>query len=286
MTRSRRLLRAPGLHFVVLGGLLFVAHRLLVPPSTGLPVAQAVESQAPSDDEILFRDALAMGLDRNDPLVRARLAQLGELVAAGETEDPEAFEEEARRLGLDRSDVVVRRHLVHAMQLAMSHVGPSDWPTEQDVKAYFEAHRDDYRQPARYRFHHAFFARDRRGEAAPSAASDALARLREAGDASIGESTVGDSFLLGSDLNLSQPELARTLGADFAAALERAPTGRWLGPITSVYGSHLVWLSERVPASVPPLESVRSRVVHAVLAERARQRLEQGLQRRRAAYAR
>jgi parvulin-like peptidyl-prolyl isomerase len=36
--------------------------------------------------------------------------------------------------------------------------------------------------------------------------------------------------------------------------------GRWQGPIPSSFGQHFVYISERTPGSVPPLDTVREAV--------------------------
>jgi parvulin-like peptidyl-prolyl isomerase len=71
-------------------------------------------------------------------------------------------------------------------------------------------------------------------------------------------------------------------GPAFGAAVVRVPVGQWAGPVPSSYGLHLVWVHERTPATLPPLDAIRSRVVHAVLAEQAAARLERRLAERRA----
>jgi parvulin-like peptidyl-prolyl isomerase len=55
--------------------------------------------------------------------------------------------------------------------------------------------------------------------------------------------------------------VARDFGASFAAALDKAPVGEWVGPIDSSFGAHYVRVSDRMPAMVPHLASVRDHVV-------------------------
>jgi len=270
----------PAIHFMALGAVLFALERLAADrgavdvghPRSG-PAAVA------TDDEMLWRAALDMGLDRSDPLVKRRLTQIGELVASGDVEDPAGYEREARRLGLTRTDVVVRRHLVQAMRLALSRGGPDEMPSEAEVVAYFVRHRERWTQPPRVRFRHVYFARERAGVPASEAATAALARLR----ASSGAPALvrGDAFLDGSEIALYGPEIERRFGAEFARGVAAAPVGCWSGPLRSSYGLHLVWVAARLPASMPSLDAARGRVVHALLADRAAARLERRLTERR-----
>ena len=55
--------------------------------------------------------------------------------------------------------------------------------------------------------------------------------------------------------------VARDFGASFAAALEKAPVGEWVGPIDSSFGTHYVRVSDRTPAVAPELAAIRDQVV-------------------------
>ena len=117
----KRLLREPLLHFLVLGAVLFAAHGMLSRGGASEPgrivVTQSqIESmarlfararqRAPSDaeleelvrghvrEEVLYREGLALGLDRDDPIIRRRVAQKLEFV----TEGAEAVEPDDRRI--------------------------------------------------------------------------------------------------------------------------------------------------------------------------------------------
>ena len=148
-----RVLRAPLLHFLVIGALLLGLRAWWEPAS--VPRARIVigaadlarlretwteEHDAPPsgaaaeealvrdaiDEEVLYREALARGFDRRDAAVRERLVRLGGFVSEEAGGSRDVLEREARRLGLERSDLVVRRHLVEMMQLAAGWLGPHD----------------------------------------------------------------------------------------------------------------------------------------------------------------
>lgn len=286
MSDSRHRLRSPLLHFVLLGGLVFAAERLLAPASVVTASTEQAVAEQLSAEEILLRDALAVGLDRTDPLVRDRLVRLGESIVTDDVEDRAALESEARRLGLDRSDPVVRRRLVQAMTLALARVDPSEWPDEQELRAYYDRNRERYAQPARYRFDHVYFARDREGTPARSAAEQALAVLQRDGTVLAAAHVDSDAFLLGNQLSMSDSELARRFGPEFESAFETAPIVQWTGPLVSPFGFHLVWISQRLGAEVAAFESVRGRVVHDLLAERSQEQLERRVEQRRELPAR
>ena len=147
-----RVLRAPLLHFLVIGALLLGLRTWREPAAAprarivigaadrarlretwteehGAPPSGAAEEalvRDAIDEEVLYREALARGFDRRDAAVRERLVRLGGFVSEEAGGSRDVLEHEARRLGLERSDLVVRRHLVEMMQLAAGWLGPHD----------------------------------------------------------------------------------------------------------------------------------------------------------------
>lgn len=247
-----RLFRSPALHFLCLGACLFAGR-------TWWQVTP-VEASA-SDDDLLYREAVALRVDASDPAVRERLARLGGFVGE-DTADEASLEARARELGLARSDLVVRRHLVQMMRLAAERLEPEDVPTEDDVAARAAT----LTLPPRTRFTQVYLSRTRRGAHIDEDAARLLGRLR-GGDGSA--TSLGDGFALGPDVGpTTDADLDLRFGAGFAAALASAPVGAWAGPIASSYGLHVVRVTERIAATTPAPDAVRGRVVHEILRER------------------
>ena len=93
---------------------------------------------------------------------------------------------EARRLGLDREDVVVRRRLAQKLTFLTEDIAVLAPPEEAALRDYFAANRGRYVTPAAISFSHIYFSPDRRTEPSADAAA-ALAALapaawRTAGD--------------------------------------------------------------------------------------------------------
>jgi hypothetical protein len=318
-----RVVRRPGLHFLVLGALLFAISR--VAPRRDIPdvddrdsiVVTALDierirrdwkdeyGQSPDlveeerlvqqaiEEEILHREALALGLHRGDRVVRRRLVQLagflGDPAAQDGGQDPgdvdeDALEREARSIGLDRTDIVIRRYLVQMMRLLLARPRPADLPTPQELDAYFAAHEADFARPARMRLTHVYLSRDRRGEALEEDAASLLETLRRTRVDPHGVE-MGEPFARGADIGpASERDLERTLGPAFVPALAGAASGEWVGPVPSTYGLHLVWIHERVAGGAPPLEAVRSQAVHRFLRARQDERLRDRLRELRGRY--
>jgi hypothetical protein len=85
-----------------------------------------------------------------------------------------------------------------------------------------------------------------------------LARAGEAVDAT----ALVDAFLLGEEFRAASPtELTSIFGEGFAKQLSVMEKGRWQGPISSSFGQHFVFISERTPGNLPPLDAVRPAVL-------------------------
>lgn len=237
------------------------------------------------DDEVLLREAVARGFDRDDRVVRARLVKLGHYLGLGGDGDDSAVEREARALAFDRSDVAVRRHLVEMMRLAASKPAPADLPHEADFQAYYEAQRERFTVPPRVRLTHVYLSRERRGEAIERDAAQLLDELRRDNVSPQDAAPLGDPFIRGAAIPPATPQqIERIFGPGFAAAVTNLPLRTWSGPVRSSYGLHLVWIEDTQSATTLPLAAVRNQVLHAVLRERGEQRLRTTLRALRAGY--
>src|SRR5207245_10447592 len=109
------------------------------------------------EEELLVREALARGLDRNDRSVRNWLVEQMRVLSDDTTDDSDRLYARARVLGLDRTDLVVRRILVQKMRLLAARTGERP-PSDADLEALYADHRNEYRPPARVTFWHVFLA--------------------------------------------------------------------------------------------------------------------------------
>jgi hypothetical protein len=308
------MLRTPGLHFLVLGAGLFVATSLTSyddPAAVREPVVITAEriaeirddyrrtmGAAPTprelaalikkeaDDEMLYREALLLGLDRGDPAVEWRVIEKMEFLYG----PPAHGEAEALRrgleLGLQRDDVVVRSGLVTKMRLLAKGASRAEEPQgealDRALAGYLERHRDDYVQPQLVSLAHVFL----RGDATRDGEARAL-RERLVATAASPTDTVreGDPFVAGSVLRATpHAGLVKIFGEALASAVADLEPGRWSEPIRSPYGVHLVWVLERTGTRAPTLDEVRSQVLYAWRAEREREYLDRLLTGIRAAY--
>lgn len=173
----------------------------------------------------------------------------------------EVLYREARAMGLDEDDHVVRRRLAQKLEFLSSDIARIREPSDAELLAYFEEHEERFRAPDRVSFVHVYFNPDGRGDALRGQAEDALARLRDAGEPDGVVIEEGDRFLLPTRfVEASARDIGRAMGSDFAAAVMRLEPGRWHGPVSSGFGLHLVYVADSIPAPEPVFADVRERV--------------------------
>jgi parvulin-like peptidyl-prolyl isomerase len=172
----------------------------------------------------------------------------------------EVLYREALALGLDRDDVVIRRLLRQKFEFVTQDLAVDPEPAEDVLRAFYDEHAERYTRAAELSFSQIMFSPDRRGPAAEADAAKALEALqtgsgREAAD------TLGDGGALAPHYdNLADYEIAAIFGPDFAQSVSAQETGRWIGPVASSYGLHLVWIESRVPGAALPFDEVAGQV--------------------------
>ncbi|WP_248310461.1 peptidylprolyl isomerase [Bosea sp. 117] len=258
-----RLLREPLLHFVVLGVLVFGGYRLIDHQPQAPAGAQRIEI---TNDDLrqLAVGWLAQGRDKPTPdQLRAMVDQKAV---------SEMLVREAIALGLNKDDEVIKRRLAQKMDFLLADIAALAPPTDEELAAWFAAHKAEFTRPPRIRFRHLYFSFDKRGEGARAAAEASLPLVAGRSPASLGETDVADPFMFRDYYADVTPEqMAKEFGGVFANALFEFKPGDWRGPIESGYGWHLVWIDSYEASRVPTLEEVRPTVAQAWQAEKYRE---------------
>jgi hypothetical protein len=247
-----KLLREPLVHFMFIGAVIYLLYGMFAEPvpeaddKTIVVTAGEIEwmqtawqkrwSRPPTDKEldgliqqyiretVLYREALTMGLNQHDQVIRRRLAQKLEFLA---------------------------RDLVALTP-----------PTEEELQAYFDEHRKRYQEPTRYTFTQVFIDPDKRGDATLDDAEAIKATLMAAGDAIENAAVLGDDLMLQDYYpEKDQAEIQKFFGSRFAEALIALSPGQWHGPVLSGYGVHLVYISNITEPPAPVFAEMRERVV-------------------------
>ena len=251
-----RLIRHPLVHFFLLGGLAFLW--------LGGEDSFVVQIQPTVIES--GRRALAASLDV------AQLSEERRIEADRRTVDDELLYREALRLELDENDHIVKQRLIQKLLfLGEAMAGANAPPDESSLRDYFRRTALRWQHPARVVLEHVYV----RGEDREQLAS-VLADLASSDPHSERWLELGDSFAGNRRVIASKEELAREFGEDFAREVASAPIGRWVGPLSSRYGLHLVRVRERREARPMTLEEDGRWIAASLRRERreqARERL-------------
>jgi parvulin-like peptidyl-prolyl isomerase len=272
MIARAELLKEPLLHFLVIGALLFAAYAWLNRDGGG---AAAPQVRLAASDVSWLKETFALERQR-----QPSEAELRGLVRDFVKE--ELFARQAQELGLDKDDIVVRRRLAQKMTFLLQDNSRRAAPSDDDLHRLYEAQRGQnlanqapggeaapqtlFTRP-RISFAQIFFSRDQRADAAADA-RQALQQLSRP-DAPAG---LGDRVAIKAEFrNADERAVANQFGAKFAAKVFELAPGAWQGPIESSQGLHLVRVSERVPGELRPFDQVRDQLVEMWQAQSQRE---------------
>jgi parvulin-like peptidyl-prolyl cis-trans isomerase-like protein len=242
------LLKEPLLHFLVLGAALFGLFHLVDRNKADTPTKILVSSAR----IVNLADGFARTWQR--PPSKEELQSLVEDYVRDEI-----FYREGRAAGLDRDDVIIRRRVRQKMEFSAEDISVQE-PSEQQLTAYLQSDPDRFKTEDRLTFHQVFLSATRRAETMDSD-SRQVATALDGADSAADTTALGDPFLLGGEFQaLSQADMAGIFGEGFAKRISAMEAGRWQGPIASSFGQHFVYISEKTPGSLPPLDTVREAV--------------------------
>lgn len=275
-TSARRWLREPLLHFLLLGAALFAISRLVKP---------AADRTAPSRQIVMTLDDLRQ-LQIGFAAQWQRAPTEPEMLGLIENRiKEEILYREALAMGLDKDDTIVKRRMAQKMEFLAEDVSASHEPTTEELRAYFDRNAKMFTQPARITFRLLYFSPDKRGKAAWSDANKALARLAGKSASWEGAAALGDSFMFQDYMADRTPDqIAKDFGPPFAKTLFVQKPGAWTGPIESGYGWHLVYVDTLIPERAAAFEEVEPDVKTAWLATRKSEAWDKAYKEMRAKY--
>ena len=273
----RRILREPLLHFLIAGGAIYLLyawwgrdgaadqHRIVVDRGTLL---QYMQFQAQAFEPETF----AARFDAMMPAERQKL--IDDYVRE------EVLYREAKALGMERGDYVMRQRLVQKMGFLLEeHVQVQ--PTDAELQKYLDSHHSQYHEAPSWTFTHVFLDPVQRGEERARREARRLLGLLKARHAQFNDAPqYTDRFaFLQNYVERTQEYIASQFGASFTAALTRLPVDadRWQGPLESDEGWHLVLLTAHTAGGVPALAEMRPQVADDWRRDREAQLQEQSV---------
>jgi len=268
MARIPAFLKDPLAHFLLAGALLVYAGGELAPPTPDDD--RIVVNRAALLDFIQYRSKAfepaaaaalfdSMSAERRDRLVRDYVEE-------------QVLYREAKALGLDADDYVIKQRLIQKLSFAMEASIGEPALDDDEVAAYYQAHADDYPIPPSATFAHVFFSAEKRGpEKARAEAERRMAALNKSGARFEDAVKYGDRFLFHTNyVERTYDYVASQFGEPAAQAIfdPTGPFGVWRGPVVSSYGAHAVFVTQVSPGRTPALDEIRESVAEDAARER------------------
>ena len=245
-----RFLREPLIHFLAFALIVFGAYQMFAPSADGGHTGRIVVTVG-KIEQIAARFAQIW---QRPPTPQELKGLIDEEVKE------EIYVREALALGLDKDDTLIRRRLRQKMELLNDTGADARSPSDAELEAYLKAHPEKFALDPAISFQQIFFNPERQGAAIEQIAESILKALKA--NPEIEATTLGDASLLPSEMPLtSLKSIGHVFGSEFADAIAETKAGVWAGPIVSGFGLHIVRVSERREGRVPALGEVRDTVI-------------------------
>jgi peptidyl-prolyl cis-trans isomerase C len=271
-----RWLREPLLQFLLIGLVLFAGYAILQKRNGGVPSSKQISL---TPDDLRQIDVYFESQWHRTPTPQ----EFTSLVESKVRE--EVLYREALAMGLDKDDTIVKRRMAQKMQFLAEDVANSHEPTTAELRAWYEKNGQRFALPSRAAFRHLYFSPDRRGQNAHGDASKALTKIAGQPADSKAAAALADPFMFQDYYGDSSGEqLAKDFGPQFATALFQLKPGSWQGPIESGYGWHLLFIDSITPERIPAFEEVEPDVKTAWLGDQRDQAWRKAYESMRAKY--
>ncbi|MGA7273634.1 MAG: peptidylprolyl isomerase [Candidatus Udaeobacter sp.] len=244
----RRWAREPLLHFLLIGAALFVIYHWLNPTVANSDTSRRIEL---TNDDIRQLEISWTAQWQRSPtseemrnLVEGKVRQ-------------EILYREGLALGLDRGDTIVQRRLAQKMEFLADDVSALRDPSLDELKKWYAKNGSQFSLPSRITFRHLYFSPDKRGAQTRDAAARALAKLPDKSATTIDLTTLADPFMFQDQYGDRTPDqVANVFGTKFAEELFKLRPREWNGPLESGLGWHLVWVESITPGRIPEFEEI------------------------------
>lgn len=246
----KKLIREPLVHFLLIGAGLFLLFGWKGNPAS-------MQGGVQSTTIIVAQDTI-------DQLVAAFNRTWMRPPTEGETKGlmenfirDEIYYREAIAIGLDQGDALIRRKLRQKMEFILEDIAAQTEPTDEELERFMTEHRQKYLIDPQIAFRQVFINIDKRGDSAEAYASQVLEQLDGGADAN----ALGDRSLINHAAELSPLwKIKKDFGETFSTQLLDIEPGKWMGPLRSGFGLHLVFIDKRVVKPLPQLEDIRNSV--------------------------
>jgi peptidyl-prolyl cis-trans isomerase C len=274
--RLRRWSREPLLHFILIGLVLFAGYSVLHPKSEATSESNRIVL---TPDDLVQMSVTWLAQGRAPPTPE----QMQNLIELKVRE--EVLSREAIALGLDKDDTIVKRRLAQKMEFLAEGAAVDNDPSADTLRAWFKDNEQRFALLPRVSFHHLYFSSDRHDEHAREAAVHALGEVAGKPGDSKDAAALGDPFMYQDYYgDRSFDELAKLFGLNFARALVSLKPGSWQGPVESGYGWHVIFVDSSTPGRVPAFEEIEQDIKSDWIADQRMQAKAKAYEAMRARY--
>ncbi|VAX06892.1 hypothetical protein MNBD_GAMMA25-1516 [hydrothermal vent metagenome] len=261
LSHPYRLLREPLLHFLIIGaGLFFLFNQI------GNPVIDKDNKIIISKTDIDVLAKIWLRKNGRPPSAKEQEQQLKYYIRE------QVLYREAMAMGLDKNDVIVRRRLAKKMKYLFDDLNFIPKPEEAELELYLAENREKFTRSAAITFSQIYLSPEHRAKNISGDAKKLLVELNNSSKDLPAMNEVmkmGDRSLLPFKFNNTRKkQINNMFGADFSEQLFSIPAdnlkdNRWQGPFKSGYGLHLVYVHSRTDSREYPLDDIRERVAKA-----------------------
>ncbi len=165
----------------------------------------------------------------------------------------EIYYREALRLGLDRNDAVIRRRMFTKMRFFNTQGAANNEPSDAELREWMKKNAEKYTLSPSYTLEQIFLGQA--GEIAETKIEQMVNQLNKGAKQ---PSALARPISLPAKLTeAATPEIARQFGERFVAALDGLESGKWVGPVASGFGQHLVKISAKIAHRPATLDDAR-----------------------------
>lgn len=250
-------LKEPLVHFLILGGLLFL-------------IASYFDDSTSNNTEtiVISNEQIEQLHTKMSSLFKRELTPAEMQKAINDYVTEEVLLREGLKLGVVEEDPMMRKAIAEKVTFLLSDTTMVSQPTEGMLQDFMQKNSALFTQPVRRSFMHIYFDPSKH-TALDTDIKKTLDQI--AGNANIDPLMFGDAFMDGNEYQqIDQATITQAFGEPFANALFLAPLNIWQGPIHSTRGVHLVLVREEVPAAQPSLNEIREQVLNVYMREQHR----------------
>jgi len=252
--KIKKLLSEPYIQFFLAGIVIYMLFSLMAPSKQTLRSQKEIVVTRGAQQHL--KDLFMQAWHR--PPTQDELALLIEAYY-----NEEMMIDEALALHLERHDTTIRKALLKKVRHIITASVTVEEPDEATLYRYYQAHIDRYSRMERIHFFHIFASfKQKRG-------MENLAHiLKKYPLPPQNVKGYGEPFPDGNDIGpIEKEKLEKLFGHYFSGQISHIPEKRWVGPLHSSKGLHLVYIVEKKGKEALPFDEIETRVYQEYLEE-------------------